>query len=100
MKNGLRRARIGLPVGIVVAWTLFPALLAHAATADVPVRVKALNDLLAEQWEWTLKDQPEFATTIGDYRYNDQVSDLSLAHVQEQKRAMEDFLRHSHCSAS
>jgi hypothetical protein len=34
-------------------------------------RVKALNALLAEQWQHTLQSQPEFATTLGDLRYND-----------------------------
>ena len=62
------------------------------AGEDVATRVKALDALLAEQWEYTLKDTPEFATIIGDYRYNDKVSDASLAHVQQQKKDAQDFL--------
>ena len=62
------------------------------AADDVAVRVKALDSLLAEQWEYNLKDSPEFATIIGDYRYNDKVSDVSLAHVQQQKKDAQDFL--------
>lgn len=62
------------------------------AADDVAVRVKALDSLLAEQWEYNLKDSPEFATIIGDYRYNDKVSDASLAHVQQQKKDAQDFL--------
>jgi uncharacterized protein (DUF885 family) len=64
-----------------------------AATSDVPTRLKALNGLIAEQWEWNLKQNPEFATILGDDRYNDKWSDLSLAHVQEQKRDTEAFLK-------
>ena len=62
------------------------------ASDDVATRVKGLNSLLAEQWEYNLKDSPEFATIIGDYRFNDKVSDASLAHVQQQKKDAQDFL--------
>ena len=65
----------------------FGATTVHAApAADVPARVKALNELLAEQWEYQLKESPEFATILGDYRYNDRFSDLSIAHTLQQKR--------------
>jgi uncharacterized protein (DUF885 family) len=62
------------------------------AADDAATRVKALNALLAEQWEYTLKRTPEFATILGDYRYNDQWSDASLAAVQRQKQAAQAFL--------
>ena len=66
---------------------------ALAAPSDVATRVKALNDLLAEQWQWTLKEGPEFATILGDLRYNDQWSDVSLAHAQAQKKDSAAFLK-------
>jgi uncharacterized protein (DUF885 family) len=81
-----------LPFAVTAIAALGPALPAQAAD-DVAVRVQALNALLAEEWEYGLKDAPEFATIIGDYRYNDQVSDLSLAHVQQQKLDAEGFLK-------
>jgi len=69
------------------------AMSAHSAPAtDVPSRVKALNALLAEQWEYQLKESPEFATILGDYRYNDRFSDLSLAHAQQQKKDAQAFI--------
>ena len=68
------------------------ALAPAQASEDVAIRVKALDSLLAEQWEYNLKDSPELATIIGDYRYNDKVSDISLAHVQQQKKDAQDFL--------
>lgn len=61
--------------------------------ADTGSQLAALNALLAEQWEYQLRESPELATIIGDYRYNDRWSDISLAHVAEQQRATEDFLR-------
>src|SRR5215469_14247351 len=66
---------------------------AGAAPADdVATRVKALNALLAEQWEYSLKEAPEFATILGDDRYNDKFSDISLAHVAVQKKDAQAFL--------
>ena len=49
-------------------------------------RREQLRTALADEWEYELRESPEFATTIGDYRYNDRWSDLSLAHIEEQKR--------------
>lgn len=66
---------------------------APAAQTDIATRVKALNALLAEQWQHTLENGPEFATTLGDLRYNDRWSDASLAHVQSERKAAADFLK-------
>jgi len=63
-----------------------------APAADVATRVKALNDLLAEQWQWNLKESPEFATILGDDRYNDKWTDFTIAHVQQQKKDNAAFL--------
>ena len=71
------------------------ALGAHTsafAADDVGTRVKALNALLAERWEYTMKRTPEFATILGDYRYNDQWSDPSVAAAQQNKKNDEAFL--------
>ncbi len=65
----------------------------HAATDDVATRVKALNTLLAEQWQYQLKESPEFATILGDLRYNDRWSDFSLAHINQQRKDTQDFLK-------
>jgi uncharacterized protein (DUF885 family) len=63
------------------------------AAADVAARVKALDDLLAEQWQYTMKESPEFASILGDYRYNDQWSDFSIAHIGQQKKDAQAFLK-------
>jgi uncharacterized protein (DUF885 family) len=47
------------------------------SAVDLDRRRKALQDLLHEQWEYTLKQAPEFASILGDRRYNDQLSDVS-----------------------
>ena len=78
---------------VTVVSSVHAAPAAQAAQADVASRVKALNALLAEQWQHTLQSQPEFATTIGDLRYNDRWSDASLAHVAAEHKVAEDFLK-------
>jgi len=70
----------------------FGTLASAAPATDVATRVKALNDLLAEQWQWNLKESPEFATILGDYRYNDKWTDPTIAHVQQQKKDNAAFL--------
>jgi uncharacterized protein (DUF885 family) len=39
----------------------------------------AQNALFDESWQASLKINPIFATAVGDYRYNDQLGDYSLA---------------------
>ena len=78
---------------VTVVSSVHAAPAAQAAQADVASRVKALNALLAEQWQHTLQSQPEFATTIGDLRYNDRWSNASLAHVAAEHKVAEDFLK-------
>src|SRR5438874_8404598 len=62
---------------------LLAVLLAASASPDLDARRKQLKDLIDEQWEYNLKDSPEFASVIGDKRYNDRLSDRSEKHVFE-----------------
>jgi uncharacterized protein (DUF885 family) len=52
-----------------------------AATSSVAQRSKDLSKLFAEIWEDKLKHSPEFASFLGDKRYNDQLSDYSTQEV-------------------
>jgi len=54
---------------------------AGRGSPSVEVRVKALHELLNEQWEYFLRTSPEFASILGDKRYNDKLSDLSQAAI-------------------
>lgn len=56
---------------------------APAAPASLADRRKALNDLFHDYWEDLLKHNPEFASTIGDLRYNDQTSDYSVEAIND-----------------
>ncbi len=48
-------------------------------SASVDSRLAAQNALFDESWQATLKMSPLLATAVGDYRYNDQLGDFSLA---------------------
>jgi uncharacterized protein (DUF885 family) len=54
-----------------------------AAVAPVEERRKALNALFQQYWEENLEHSPEFASVIGDKRYNDRVSDYSVKAANE-----------------
>ena len=47
------------------------------SAASLDRRRVQLRRLLDERWEYTLRKSPEFASILGDRRYNDQVSDVS-----------------------
>jgi uncharacterized protein (DUF885 family) len=78
--------RFHLPTTAVYALVLFalaPSMRAQlplAASASAPVedRRKALNSLFQDYWEDRLKHDPEFASSLGDKRYNDQISDYTV----------------------
>ncbi|HCI3536854.1 TPA: DUF885 domain-containing protein [Acinetobacter baumannii] len=61
--------------------------------SHVSVRVKALNQLLQEQWEYTLKNSPETATVLGDLRYNDRWTELSKNQIEKDKKSTQNFLK-------
>ncbi|MFV5344430.1 DUF885 domain-containing protein [Acinetobacter oleivorans] len=61
--------------------------------SDVSVQVKALNQLLQEQWEYTLKNNPETATTLGDLRYNDRWTESSKNQIEKDKKTTQNFLK-------
>lgn len=55
-------------------------------------RRKELKQLIADEWEYEMRESPESATALGDYRYNDRWSDNSLAHIQQQKKDIAKWL--------
>lgn len=83
-----RLALMGL--GCLLASTT--ALAAPAASSDNRAAA-AFDRLLDEEWQYQLKNAPELATSIGDYRYNDRWSDLSLAHIQGSVPVLAGFLK-------
>ncbi|PWF49222.1 DUF885 domain-containing protein [Massilia glaciei] len=66
---------------------------AHAAAPDLDSRRKALDSLIKEQWEYTMRNNPEWASIIGDKRYNDRLSDFSQAAIEADLKASADWLQ-------
>ena len=62
------------------------------AVASVEARRASLSSLFKEMWEDRLKRSPEFASSIGDRRYNDQLSDISPRAVNEELARGRGFL--------
>jgi uncharacterized protein (DUF885 family) len=48
--------------------------------------------LLDEHWQWTLRERPILATTLGERRYDRQLSDLTLAAMDRRARESAAFL--------
>jgi uncharacterized protein (DUF885 family) len=55
-------------------------------------RIDAQNALFEEYYQSDLKEHPEWATAFGDYRYNDQLDDYSLAGIARRHAADQAFL--------
>ena len=62
---------------------MMPLAFAAPPVADVEMRRKTLNDLLAERWEYTMRTSPEFASILGDKRWNDKLSDGSQKAIDD-----------------
>src|SRR3954469_17295371 len=76
-------------------FVVIAALVAQASPAGVEASRKQLADLLDEQWEYTMRTNPEWASVLGDKRYNDQVTDFSekavLADIEAQRAFLARF---------
>jgi uncharacterized protein (DUF885 family) len=62
------------------------------APASVENRRRQLLSLFDEQWQYTLRTHPEWATMLGDRRYNDRLSDESPEFFQSELQQEREFL--------
>ncbi|MDT5159122.1 MAG: hypothetical protein QOH51_3479 [Acidobacteriota bacterium] len=54
----------------------------------------ALNKLFEEEWDWTMRENPTFASTLGDRRFNDRWPDESLeANERRQQHRLQTLAR-------
>lgn len=79
-------------LGLLALTMLIPATLFAASSADLEARRKALNDLLHEQWEYTMRTSPLYASILGDKRYNDKIDDFSQAAIDDNLEQSRRFL--------
>src|SRR5580658_11015284 len=65
---------------------------AQQSQSSVESRRKALNDLLAEQWEYKLRTNPLFASFLGDKRWNDKLDDFSQQAIDNDLQETKKYL--------
>ena len=74
--------RLFVIASIVCACTV--ALAGQNNSNGLEARRAQLRDALQAEWEYRLRTYPEFATYIGDPRYNDRLSDYSPEAIAKQ----------------
>jgi uncharacterized protein (DUF885 family) len=84
----LRTSTLLLCTAYIVSVSLVGNASGQASSQSVDARRAELTRLLSDEWEYTLRNQPELATNVGDDRYNDRLSDFS-------DKAIADDLEHS-----
>ena len=82
--------RFGAASALLFSLILGPV---HAQAPDLEARRAALNSLIKEQWEYTMRNSPEWASLLGDKRYNDRWSDFSQAAIDADAKTTLDFLK-------
>src|SRR5208283_1003402 len=71
---------------------LFYAVQMFAAPNDIATRRKQLDRLIAELWEWSLQQNPVYASILGDKRYNDQLGSTSAKTILAEQAKEKEFL--------
>jgi uncharacterized protein (DUF885 family) len=85
--------REAMLTGTFAVWvTVAACTCTGARAASVETRLSAQNELFEQQYQSDLKAHPELATAYGDYRYNNQLDQHSLAAIEEQHARDEQFL--------
>jgi len=87
-----------LAVAAFLLLTFLPKMRAQALSglaltaAPLEDRRKALNALFEEYWQATMERSPEYASVLGDARYNDRISDYSVKAENAWLAREEEFL--------
>jgi uncharacterized protein (DUF885 family) len=63
-----------------------------AQTPAAPDIARELHALFEEDWQWRLEQFPEFATFLGDARYNDRLTDGSFEAIERRKAHEREML--------
>ena len=67
-------------LGILVLFAL------SAAAQTAPGEDARLRSFFDREWQWGLQQFPEGATSLGDNRYNDRLTDMSIGAIEARKR--------------
>ena len=86
----MRKSRPLMSLFVLALGLLVPE---GARAADLASRRKAFEALLSEHWDWVLSRAPEFASILGDRRWNDKSTDFSAKAITDQLEEERGFLR-------
>ncbi len=92
-----------LPLALILGVLRLSPLLAAAPPAPAPVpapantaMAEALHALFAEDWQLSLREDPLFATSVGDNRYNDRLPAMAPADLERRRARAEATLGRLH----
>jgi uncharacterized protein (DUF885 family) len=74
---------------VLAAWLLLAAAGAAAQTRAA----QELQRLFDEEWAFRLEEDPLFATSVGDYRYNDKLPSVTVADYERRLKKERGFLK-------
>lgn len=66
---------------------------ARAQDKSAGAESAALHELFAEQWEWTMEQNPTWASALGDRRWNDRWPDLSFEAIERRHARHQEVLK-------
>ena len=75
-----------------LVWLAPPAAAQRRAPAAGAGGAAALNRIFEDEWEWVMRESPTFASSLGDRRYNDRWTDLSLAAIERRQQHRQQTL--------
>ena len=87
---------------VLLSMTVAPGITSPAPEGQAAGNAQANNmesrqtqflSLLDEEWQYELRSDPEMATTLGDTRYNDRLTDHSLQFHRSDVEAKRSFSR-------
>src|SRR6188768_2795684 len=87
IRNLLQLARLALPA------ILLSLMLVKIGAAQDAAAATRFQKLLADEWEYTLREAPTFASHLGDKRYNDRWPDVSLAAIARRHEHQQGVLK-------
>jgi len=83
-----------MPRGLMLlAWVSLIFVVGAAARPAANPAARALHQLFQEDWEFTLREDPLFATRVGDDRYDDRLPSVTVADFERQLAWHREVLR-------
>jgi len=72
---------------------LWMGLILMTSTSMAATPAETLKQLIAEEWEFEVREDPLFATQTGDHRFNDKLPSVTVADEERREKATRDFLK-------